>query len=216
MPLRVLIADDHSVVRDGLKMFLGGTPDIEIVGEAANGREAVRLARELRPDVVLMDLLMPLLDGIAATEAIRQELPGVEVVALTSVLEEESVVRAVKAGAIGYLLKNTDADQVVRAIRAAAEGRVEMSPEAASLMMARIRDPAPAAEALTAREQGVLRLLAAGRANKEIARELGISEETVKSHVANIFGKLGTRSRTEAAMRAVQSGLVSPEELRAR
>jgi two-component system, NarL family, response regulator LiaR len=128
--IRILLADDHSVVRQGLKMFLGLDPDLEVVGEARNGEEALRLARELTPDVVLMDLLMPVMDGITATAAIRRELPDTEVIALTSVLEDASVVNAVRAGAIGYLLKDTESDALVRAIKAAAEGQVQLAPEA--------------------------------------------------------------------------------------
>jgi DNA-binding NarL/FixJ family response regulator len=205
--IRILLADDHSVVRQGLKMFLGLDPEFEVVGEAANGQEAVRLARALRPDVVLMDLLMPVMDGIAATAAIRQELPDTEVIALTSVLEDVSVVNAVKAGAIGYLLKNTEADALVRAIRAAAEGQVQLAPEAQARLMREVRAP-DSPEKLSERETEVLRLVAAGRANKEIARELGIGEKTVKSHVSNILSKLGLMSRTQAALHAVRIGLV--------
>jgi DNA-binding NarL/FixJ family response regulator len=205
--IRILLADDHSVVRQGLKMFLGLDPEFEVVGEAANGQEAVRLARALRPDVVLMDLLMPVMDGIAATAAIRQELPDTEVIALTSVLEDVSVVNAVKAGAIGYLLKNTEADALVRAIRAAAEGQVQLAPEAQARLLREVRAP-DSPEKLSERETEVLRLVAAGRANKEIARELGIGEKTVKSHVSNILSKLGLMSRTQAALHAVRIGLV--------
>jgi DNA-binding NarL/FixJ family response regulator len=205
--IRILLADDHSVVRQGLKMFLGLDPEFEVVGEAANGQEAVRLARALRPDVVLMDLLMPVMDGIAATAAIRQELPDTEVIALTSVLEDVSVVNAVKAGAIGYLLKNTEADALVRAIRAAAEGQVQLAPEAQARLMREVRAP-DSPEKLSERETEVLRLVAAGRANKEIARELGIGEKTVKTHVSSVLGKLGLMSRTQAALHAVRIGLI--------
>jgi two-component system, NarL family, response regulator LiaR len=205
--IRILLADDHSVVRQGLKMFLGLDPEFEVVGEAANGQDAVRLARELRPDVVLMDLLMPVMDGIAATAAIRQELPETEVIALTSVLEDVSVVNAVKAGAIGYLLKNTEADALVRAIKAAAAGQVQLAPEAQARLMREVRAP-EGPEQLSERETEVLRLVAAGRANKEIARELGIGEKTVKTHVSNILSKLGLMSRTQAALHAVRIGLV--------
>ncbi|MDF2704254.1 MAG: two component transcriptional regulator, LuxR family, partial [Rubrobacteraceae bacterium] len=135
MTTRVLITDDHGVVRQGLRMFLSLDPDIQVVGEAQNGQEALEMARELQPDVVLMDLLMPVMDGISATEAIRKELPDVEVVALTSVLEDASVTGAVKAGAIGYLLKDTDSEELSRAIKAASEGRVQLAPEAAARLM---------------------------------------------------------------------------------
>jgi two-component system, NarL family, response regulator LiaR len=205
--IRILLADDHSVVRQGLKMFLALEPDLEVVGEAKNGQEAFQLAKELRPDVVLMDLLMPVLDGIAATVAIRQELPDTEVIALTSVLDDVSVVNAVKAGAIGYLLKNTESDALVRAIKAAAEGQVQLAPEAQARLMREVRAP-ESPEKLSERETDVLRLVAAGRANKEIARDLGIGEKTVKTHVSSILAKLGLMSRTQAALHAVRIGLV--------
>lgn len=210
MPIRVLITDDHSVVRQGLRMFLSLDDEIDIVGEAENGAEALRLARELAPDVVLMDLLMPVMDGITAIGEIRRELPDVEVLALTSVLEDASVVAAVRAGAIGYLLKNTEADELRRAIRAAANGQVQLSPEAAARLMREVRTP-DAPEALTERELDVLRLLAQGKANKEIASELGIGEKTVKTHVSNILAKLNVQSRTQAALHATRLGLVSVE-----
>ncbi len=208
MAIRVLIADDHSVVRQGLKMFLGLDPDLTVVGEATDGAEAVRLAKELRPDVVVMDLLMPVMDGIAATKAIRQELPDIEVLALTSVLEDASVVGAVRAGAIGYLLKDTEGAELRRAIKAAAAGQVQLSAEAAARLMREVRAP-DSPEALTERETDVLRLLAAGRANKEIAQQLSIGEKTVKTHVSNILAKLGVQSRTQAALYAVRIGLVT-------
>lgn len=207
MPIRILIADDHGVVRQGLRMFLGLDPDLEIVGEAADGAEAVRLARALRPDVVLMDLLMPVMDGIAATEAIRHELPDTEVLALTSVLEDASVVGAVRAGAIGYMLKNTEGEELRSAIRAAAAGQVQLSPEAATRLMREVRAP-ESPEALTERETDVLRLVAEGKANKEIASALHIGEKTVKTHVSNILAKLGVESRTQAALHALRVGLV--------
>ena len=212
MAIRVLIADDHGVVRQGLRMFLSLDPELLVVGEAADGVEAVRLARELQPDVVLMDLLMPQMDGIAATKAIRGELPDVEVLALTSVLEDASVVGAVRAGAIGYLLKDTQADELRRAIIAAAAGQVQLSPEAAARLMREVRAP-ESPEALTERETEVLRLLAQGRANKEIARELRIGEQTVKTHVSNVLAKLGVQSRTQAALYAARIGLVPAEHL---
>jgi two-component system, NarL family, response regulator LiaR len=212
MTIRILITDDHGVVRQGLRMFLSLDPDIHVVGEAENGQEALEMARELEPDVVLMDLLMPVMDGIKATRAIRSELPEVEVVALTSVLEDASVTRAVRAGAIGYLLKDADAEELHRAIRGAAEGRVQLAPEAAARLMREVSAPENP-EALTERETEVLRLLARGKANKQIASELFVEEKTVKSHVLNILRKLGVQSRTQAALHAVRTGLVSTEEL---
>src|SRR3954452_20644150 len=159
MKVKLLITDDHDVVRQGLRFYLRRDPEIEIVGEAADGEEAVALARELAPDVVLMDLLMPKMDGIAATEIIRAELPEVEVVALTSVLEDASVTGAIRAGAIGYLLKNTEAEQLRQAIRAAAAGQVQLAPEAATRLMREVRTP-ESPEMLTGRESEVLKLLA--------------------------------------------------------
>jgi NarL family two-component system response regulator LiaR len=212
MTIRVLITDDHGVVRQGLRMFLSRDPEVEVVGEAANGREAVEMARGLEPDVVLMDLLMPVMDGISATEAIRAEMPGVEVIALTSVLEDASVTGAVRAGAIGYLLKDTDTDELRRAIKAAAEGRVHLAPEAAARLMREVRAP-ESPEALTGRETEVLQLLARGQANKQIASSLYVSEKTVKAHVSSILMKLGVKSRTQAALHAVRTGVVNIDEL---
>jgi DNA-binding NarL/FixJ family response regulator len=208
MPIRILVVDDHSVVRQGLKMFLGLDPELEVVGEAEDGAEAIRQCRALSPDVVLMDMLMPVMDGITATGEIRREMPDTEVIALTSVLEDEAVIGAVKAGAIGYLLKDTQADELRRAIKAAAAGQVQLSPAAAARLMREVRTPEmPAAETLTERENDVLKLLARGKANKEIARDLVIGEKTVKTHVSNILSKLGVQSRTQAALYAAQNGL---------
>jgi two-component system, NarL family, response regulator LiaR len=212
MATRVLITDDHGVVRQGLRMFLSLDPDFEVVGEASNGEEALAMARDLGPDVVLMDLLMPVMDGISATEKIRAELPDVEVIALTSVLEDASVTGAVRAGAIGYLLKDTDSEELSRAIKAAAAGRVHLAPEAAAKLMREVRAP-DSPEALTDREAEVLRLLARGKANKQIASSLYVSEKTVKAHVSSILMKLGVQSRTQAALYAVRAGLVSIDEL---
>ena len=212
MATRVLITDDHGVVRQGLRMFLSLDPDIQVVGEAQDGREALAMARELKPDVVLMDLLMPVMDGLESTKAIRTELPEVEVIALTSVLEGASVTGAIRAGAIGYLLKDTDAEGLHQAIRGAAEGGVHLSPEAAAHLMREVRAPENP-EALSDRETEVLRLLARGKANKQIASSLYVSEKTVKAHVSSILMKLGVQSRTQAALHAVRTGLVSVEEL---
>jgi len=212
MPIRILIVDDHSVVRQGLRMFLGLDPELEVIGEAENGAEGVQKARELQPDVVLMDLLMPVMDGITAIGAIRREMPDVEVLALTSVLEDASVVGAVRASAIGYMLKDTEADELCRAIKAAAEGQVQLSPKAAARLMREVRAP-DSPETLTERETEVLRLLAQGQSNKDVARTLSIGEKTVKTHVSNVLGKLGVQSRTQAALYAVRIGLVSVDQL---
>ena len=206
-----MIVDDHAVVRHGLRMFLRLDPELEIIGEAANGAKAVELAQQLRPDVVLMDLLMPVMDGIRATAEIRRELPEVEVVALTSVLEDDKVVGAVRAGAIGYLLKDAEPEELCRAVKAAAAGEVQLAPQAAARLMREVRLP-ESPEALTERETEVLRLVALGQSNKEIARHLSISDKTAKTHVGNILAKLGLASRTQAALYAIRVGLVSAEE----
>ncbi len=208
MPIRILIADDHAVVRKGLRSFLELDADLKIVGEAADGAAALRMAQASRPDVVLMDLLMPVMDGVAATSAIRRELPDTEVIALTSVLEESLVIQAIQAGAIGYLLKDTDAPKLRQAIKAAAGGEVQLSPAAAAMLMHKVKAPR-SPETLTERETEVLRHLARGKSNKEIANSLFISETTVKTHVKNIMQKLGVPSRTQAALYAARIGLVS-------
>ncbi len=208
MAIRILIVDDHSVVRQGLKMFLGLDPELEVIGEAVDGADGVKKAKELKPDVVLMDLLMPVMDGITAIGILRRELPDTEVIALTSVLEDSSVIGAVRAGAIGYLLKDTESDELCRAIKAAAAGQVQLSPKAAARLMREVRAP-ESPETLTERETEVLRLLARGRSNKEIAYDLTIGEKTVKTHVSNILSKLSVPSRTQAALYAVRIGLVS-------
>jgi len=208
MTIRILLVDDHSVVRQGLRMFLALDPELEVVGEAANGEEGTEQVRKLKPDVVLMDLLMPVMDGITAIQHIRKDFPDTEVIALTSVLEDEKVIGAIKAGAIGYLLKDTQADELCRAIKAAANGQVQLSPQAAARLVREIKSP-DSPEKLTERETDVLRLLALGRSNKEIANELVIGEKTVKTHVSNILMKLRLASRTQAALHAVRIGLVS-------
>jgi len=212
VPIRILLADDHGVVRQGLRMYLGLDPELEVVGEAENGAEAVEMARRLKPDVVLMDLLMPVMDGIAATEAIRREMPDVEVLAVTSVLEDAAVINAVRAGAIGYLLKDTQADELCRAIKAAAAGQMQLAPRAAARLLREVRAPEQP-EALTERETDVLRLVAQGMANKEIANALSIGEKTVKTHVSHVLQKLGVQSRTQAALYAARIGLIGPDEV---
>jgi DNA-binding NarL/FixJ family response regulator len=215
MAIRIVITDDHQVVRQGLRMFLTLDPEMDVIGEAENGAEALKIVEQLAPDVVLMDMLMPVMGGIEATEKIKQRFPEVEIVAMTSVLEDATVVGAVRAGAIGYLLKNTDADSLCNAIRAAAAGQVQLAPEAAKLLMREVRLPEPktnmGVESLTGRETDVLRLVALGHANKEIAVELGIGEKTVKTHVSNVLSKLGVQSRTQAALYAARAGIIAPD-----
>jgi DNA-binding NarL/FixJ family response regulator len=210
-PIRVLIVDDHQVVRAGLRVFLDLLDDIEVVGEASDGSEGVAMARRLTPDVVLMDLLMPRMDGITAIGRIREELPDIEVVAMTSFIEEEKVTAALEAGAAGYLLKDAAADEVAAAIRDARDGNVHLDPAVARLLAQRLRRrPAEdePLEPLTERERDVLRLLGRGRSNKEIAAELFITERTARTYVSNILGKLGLASRTQAALWAVEHHLV--------
>jgi two-component system, NarL family, response regulator LiaR len=208
MTVRLLIVDDHEVVRQGLRMFIKADREIKVVGEAGDGAEALGLARELKPDVVLMDLLMPGMDGATATLAIRAELPETEVLALTSVLEQDRVIEAMRAGAIGYLLKDIRSGDLRQAIKGAAEHRVQLSPQAAAQLVREVRGPENP-QPLTERETDVLRLLAQGASNKEIARSLQIGEETVKSHVSKVIAKLGVSSRTQAALHAIRIGLVS-------
>ena len=212
MTVRVLIADDHGVVRQGLRMFLSLDPELAVVGEAENGEEALLMTRELGPDVVLMDLLMPGMDGVEATRAIRNELPDVEVMALTSVLEDNFVTAAVRAGAIGYLLKDSEPEELIRAIKGAADGQVQLAPEAAARLMREVRAP-ESPEELTDRETEILKLLARGKANKQIGSTLFLEEKTIKAHVSSILRKLNVQSRTQAALQAVRAGLVTIDEL---
>jgi DNA-binding NarL/FixJ family response regulator len=216
--IRVLLVDDHAMVRRGLRGFLELLDDIEIVGEAENGREAVEQVGRLRPDVVLMDLLMPELDGIGAIALIRELHPEVEVVALTSFVEESRVTAALEAGASGFILKDADADDVAGAIRAAHRGEVHLDPAVALLLARRVRSAGASAAAppspLTEREREVLGLVALGLSNKAIADRLTITERTARTHVSNILGKLGLASRTQAALYAVEHGLASGEPAR--
>jgi len=212
--IRVLLVDDHAVVRRGLRGFLELLDDIEIVGEAENGRLAVDAARSLRPDVVLMDLLMPVLDGIAATAQLREEQPDLQVVALTSFVEEDRVTAAIEAGASGFLLKDAEADEVAAAIRAAHRGEVRFDPAVARILARRVaqsRTPTAPAPALTDREREVLGLIARGLGNQAIADQLGITERTARTHVSNILGKLDLSSRTQAALWAVEHRIAGSE-----
>jgi NarL family two-component system response regulator LiaR len=208
--IRVIVADDHSVVRQGLRMFLLVQPDMEMVGEAQNGREAVALVDQLAPDVVLMDLLMPQMNGIEATTAIKAAHPETQVLVLTTFLEDARVAEAIQAGAVGFLLKEVEAEELVRAVRGAARGEPQLHPDAARMLMGLATRPKAAPEPptpLTERERDVIALLAEGQSNKQIARALSISETTVKGHVANILGKLELADRTQAAVYAVRNGL---------
>ena len=209
MAIKVLLVDDHSVVRQGLRMFLNLEEGLEVVGEAENGAEALERIGELQPDVVLMDLMMPVMDGIEAIEKAKSQYPDVELVALTSVLEDRSVVKAVKAGAIGYPLKDTEAEELCKSIKAAAAGKVQLSPEASTRLMKALQSGDPLEE-LTERELETLKALSQGKSNKDIADELFVTEKTVKTHVSNVLSKLGVKSRTQAALYAWQTGLVKP------
>jgi NarL family two-component system response regulator LiaR len=213
--IRVLLVDDHNVVRQGLKLFLATQPDIEVVGEAENGVAAVAAVGKVQPDVVLMDLVMPQLDGIGATQQIKTRYPDVEVIALTSFVEDAQVAAVVKAGAIGYLLKDVQPAELAAAIRAAQRGEVHLHPQAARRLMQAIgpKEPPSVAEPLTEREIEVLKALARGESNKKIADTLVVSEKTVKAHVSNILGKLNLQSRTQAVLYALRHGMVSLEDI---
>ena len=208
--IAVLIVDDHAVVRQGLRTFLDLHDDIEVVGEAGDGEEALAAVARLDPDVVLMDLVMPRLDGVSAIERLREIAPATRVIVLTSFLDEDKVLPAVRAGAAGYLLKDVQPAELVRAIRLVDDGESLLHPAVAARVLRELAGDGARAERhelLTARELEVLALLAAGRANKAIAFELGVAEKTVKTHVGNILGKLGLSDRTQAALYAVREGL---------
>ena len=209
MRVKVLIADDHSVVRQGLQTFLSLDAEIEVIGTAVNGLDAVQKAQKLKPDVVLLDLLMPEMDGIEATAEIKRLMPHIRVLVLTSVLESDSISRAINAGANGYLLKNMQSDELCRTIKAASSGPVLLSSDAVQLLINR-NSPSGSTDVLTERETEVLRLVAEGKANKEIAHRLQLSEGTIKTHVSIILAKLGLQSRTQAALYAANAGLITP------
>lgn len=217
MKIKVLLVDDHAVVVKGLQFFLRMQSDIEVVGEAVNGKDALRIMPELKPDVVLMDLLMPEMNGIEATRRIRQIYPETKVIMLTSFSEQDQVVPAIKAGANGYLLKDVQPDELVEAIRGVYHGKAQLHPRVTEHLMTHLADnaPEPAAdspiESLTPRELEVLRLIALGKSNKEIAGEVHITEKTVKTHVSNLLAKLGLHARTQAAIYAIKHGLAEAE-----
>jgi NarL family two-component system response regulator LiaR len=208
--IRVLLVDDHAVVREGLRTFLELQDGIEVVGEAGDGAEGVEAAERLRPDVVLMDLVMPRLDGVGAMRELRRRLPDARVIVLTSFTDEEKLLPALQAGAAGYLLKNAEPAELARAVRAAHAGEALLDPAVAARLLASIAEPRDApADPLTPREREVLALIGRGYANKRIALELGIAEKTVKTHVGHVLAKLGVSDRTQAALHAARVGLRS-------
>ncbi|MCP3741677.1 response regulator transcription factor [Rossellomorea sp. BNER] len=214
MMIRILIADDHHVVRRGLVFFLKTQKDIEIVGEAKNGEEAVKLAHELNPDLILMDLVMPGMDGIKATKLIKNKHPEIEIMMLTSFSDQDHVIPAIEAGAAGYQLKDIEPDELVRSIRKLLDGENSLHPKATTHLLTRIsrsHQPPHMVHELTKREREVLVELSKGKSNKEIASSLYITEKTVKTHISNIFAKLEVSDRTQAALYAVKHGLVTGE-----
>lgn len=212
--IRIVIVDDHAVVREGLRNFLDLQEGLEVVGEASDGAEGVEVALRTHPDVILMDLFMPEHDGVEAMRELRRRLPASRVIVLTSFLDEDRLLPAMRAGAAGYLLKNVEPSELARAIRAADRGEAIIDPSAAARLIHAFAGGAgargPEDERLTRREREVLELIAGGRSNKRIAFELGISEKTVKTHVGHVLAKLGVSDRTQAALLAVRDGLVHP------
>ncbi len=209
--IAVLIADDHTLFRKGVHKMLDAEPDMRVVGEAATGREAVERARELMPDVILMDIKMPDLDGIEATRILKRELPHIRIVFVTMFEDDEFVFRGLQAGGLSYILKESDPETMLRAIRAVAQGETLLSPAIAQKVLrqfAALPARAPLYDELTEREREVLTLIGKGEANKEIARQLSLSEKTVKNHIANIFAKLQVNDRTQAVLYAIRQGLV--------
>jgi two-component system, NarL family, response regulator LiaR len=207
-PIRVLLVDDHMVVRSGLSTVLSVFDDLKLVGEAGDGEEAVRLCERLQPDVILMDLLMPKMDGVTAIKSIKARWPQIQIIALTSFKEKEYVEGALKAGANGYLLKDVSAEELVNAIRRAVAGQPSLSPEAARVLMKNVSEPPLPHQEMTGRELEILALMVEGLSNNEIAERLIVSQSTVKFHVSNILSKLGVTGRTEAVALAVKHHLV--------
>jgi len=210
--IRVMIVDDHAIVRQGLRAIIRVTPDLELAAEAGGGREAIELAAAQRPDVILMDLVMPETDGVAAIAAIKRTRSGVRVIALTTFADADLVLGAVQAGADGYLLKDVDVQELTRTIRTVHGGQPYLHPEATRHLLQATARPEQPAERLTGREQEVLALVARGQTNRQIADALKISEKTVSVHVSNLLSKLGMASRTQAALYAARIGLVSSNE----
>jgi len=205
--IRIMLVDDHAVVRSGLGAFLSVNPDLELVGEAENGEQAITRANLLKPDVILMDLMMPVMDGVAATAGIKKQNPAIQVIALTSFQEDELVQNALKAGAVGYLMKNVSARELAAAIRAAKDGKMTLSPEAAQALV-HASQQAQETETLTERERDVLKLMMEGLNNAEIGERLVVSLSTVKYHISNILMKLGVDNRVAAVTMAIQKKLV--------
>ena len=207
-PIRVMLVDDHAMVRRGLAMFLKAFDDLELAGEAESGEAAIQLCAKVLPDVILMDMVLPAMDGASATRVIRQQFPQVQVIALTSFKEGDLIKNALAAGAIGYLLKDVSADDLVRAIRAAHAGRATLSPEAAQALVQTASQPDAPGLDLTEREREVLGLMIEGLNNTQIAGKLGVSPSTIKSHVSNILSKLRVASRTEAVTLALRNHII--------
>jgi NarL family two-component system response regulator LiaR len=208
-PIRVMLVDDHAMVRHGLATFLKVFDDLQLAGEADSGESAIQLCAEILPDVILMDMVLPMMDGAAATRAIRQQFPQVQVIALTSFKEGELINKALKAGAIGYLLKDVTVDELAQAIRAAHAGRATLSPEVAQVIVRTASQPPKPGLDLTERERAVLVLMVEGLNNTQIAGRLMVSPSTIKSHVSNILTKLGVSSRTEAVTLALRRGIIN-------
>jgi len=210
--IQILIADDHTVVREGLRTLINTEPGLEVIGEATDGREAVQQTRALKPDVILLDMVMPHLDGLEAIKAIKEEQPEAKILVLTSFSDDDKVFPAIKAGALGYLLKNASPQRLLRAIRDVHRGEPSISPDIAKKLMMEMQRPAdlpPTADPLTEREVDVLRLIARGLTNQDIAAELVIGEGTVRTHVSNILSKLHLANRTQAALYALREGFAS-------
>lgn len=212
MTIKVLLVDDHEVVRQGLRMYLELDDTLEVVGEGKNGQEALDLVSQLKPDVVVMDLLMPVLDGVSAIRQLKNQWPDLEILALTSALEDHMISGAMEAGATGYLLKDISSDNLIEAIHAASRGEVRLHPEAAKRLVQEVHIP-NSHETLTPRETEIIKLVAKGLSNKNIARELGISEPTIKAHLSSILSKTGLQTRTQAALFALKQGLIGLESI---